>query len=309
MRIHIEVYTTRPDTLFGATYMVLAPEHKLVQKITTAEQKAAVEEYVYQANLKSDLERTELAKDKTGVFTGSYAINPMNGEKIPVWVADYVLISYGHGAIMAVPAHDERDYEFARKFELPVIEVLEGGNIEEEAFTGDGPHVNSEFLNGMGKEESISKVIAWLEEKGIGTGAVNYKLRDWIFSRQRYWGEPIPLVHCEECGIVPVPEDELPLELPSTNNFHPSNTGESPLANVEEWVNCTCPSCGKPARRETNTMPQWAGSCWYYLRYIDPENTEAFVGQGSRELLDACRPLCGRSRTRGSPPAVQPLLA
>ncbi len=279
----IEVYTTRPDTLFGATYMVLAPEHKLVQKITTAEQKAAVDDYVYQANLKSDLERTELAKEKTGVFTGSYAINPMNGEKIPVWVADYVLISYGHGAIMAVPAHDERDYEFARKFELPIIEVLEGGNIEEEAFTGDGPHVNSDFLNGMGKEESISRVIAWLEEKGIGTGAVNYKLRDWIFSRQRYWGEPIPLVHCGECGIVPVPEDELPLELPPTNNFHPSNTGESPLANVEEWVNCTCPGCGKPARRETNTMPQWAGSCWYYLRYIDPKNTGAFVDKAAED--------------------------
>ncbi|MDC7233620.1 MAG: leucine--tRNA ligase, partial [Spirochaetales bacterium] len=284
----IEVYTTRPDTLFGATYMVLAPEHALVEKLTTADQKSAVDEYVRQANLKSDLERTELAKDKTGVFTGSYAINPLNGEKIPVWVADYVLISYGHGAIMAVPAHDERDWEFAKKFELPIIEVLSGGNVEEEAFTGDGPHVNSGFLDGLGKEEAISAVIAHLEKESIGTGAVNYKLRDWIFSRQRYWGEPIPLVHCEKCGIVPVPEDQLPLELPPTNDFHPSGTGESPLANVEEWVNCTCPSCGEPAKRETNTMPQWAGSCWYYLRYIDPKNTGRFV---SKEAEDYWMPV------------------
>jgi leucyl-tRNA synthetase len=279
----IQVYTTRPDTLFGATYMVLSPEHKLVEKITTAEQKEAVEAYVYQANLKSDLERTELAKEKTGVFTGAYAINPLNGEKIPVWVADYVLISYGSGAIMAVPAHDERDWEFAKKFDLPIIEVLKGGNVEEEAFTGDGPHVNSGFLDGMGKEEAISKVIAWLEEKKIGSGAVNFKLRDWIFSRQRYWGEPIPLIHCEKCGIVPVPEDQLPLVLPPTDNFEPSGTGESPLANITDWVNCTCPECGGPGKRETNTMPQWAGSCWYFLRYLDPKNSKAMVSKEAEE--------------------------
>jgi leucyl-tRNA synthetase len=279
----IEVYTTRPDTLFGATYMVLSPEHTLVEKITTPEHKEAVEAYVVQANLKSDMERTELAKDKTGVFTGSYAINPLNGEKIPVWVADYVLISYGSGAIMAVPAHDERDWEFAKKFNLPIIEVLSGGNVEEEAYTGDGPHVNSGFLDGLGKEEAISKVISWLEEKSIGKGAVNYKLRDWIFSRQRYWGEPIPLVHCEKCGIVPVPEDQLPLVLPPTENFEPSGTGESPLANITDWVNCECPECGGPGKRETNTMPQWAGSCWYFLRYIDPHNSKALVGREAED--------------------------
>jgi len=284
----IEVYTTRPDTLFGATYMVLAPEHKLVEKITTPDQKADVEKYVRQANLKSDMERTELAKDKTGVFSGSYAINPLTGKKIPVWVADYVLISYGSGAIMAVPAHDERDWEFARKFDLPIIEVLSGGNVQDAAYTGDGPHVNSGFLDGLGKEEAISAVIAHLEKQKIGTGAVNYKLRDWIFSRQRYWGEPIPLIHCEKCGIVPVPEDQLPLELPPTDNFEPSGTGESPLANITDWVNCECPECGGPGKRETNTMPQWAGSCWYYLRYIDPKNKERFV---SREAEDYWMPV------------------
>ena len=279
----IEVYTTRPDTLFGATYMVLSPEHKLVEKITTSEHRSAVDEYVRQANLKSDLERTELAKEKTGVFTGSYAINPLTGKKIPVWVADYVLISYGSGAIMAVPAHDERDWEFAKKFDLPIIEVLSGGNVQEEAFTGDGPHVNSGFLDGLGKTDAISKVIAWLEEKSIGKGAVNYKIRDWIFSRQRYWGEPIPLVHCDKCGIVPVPEDQLPLVLPPTENFEPSGTGESPLANITDWVNCECPSCGGPGKRETNTMPQWAGSCWYFLRYIDPKNSNALVGKEAED--------------------------
>jgi leucyl-tRNA synthetase len=284
----IEVYTTRPDTLFGATYMVLSPEHKLVEKITTSDQKKAVEEYVRQANLKSDMERTELAKDKTGVFSGSYAINPLTGDKIPVWVADYVLISYGSGAIMAVPAHDERDWEFAKKFDLPIIEVLSGGDVQEAAYTGDGSHVNSGFLNGMGKEEAITAVIAHLEKEGIGTGAVNYKLRDWIFSRQRYWGEPIPLVHCEKCGIVPVPEDQLPLVLPPTNNFEPSGTGESPLANITDWVNCSCPECGGPGKRETNTMPQWAGSCWYYLRYIDPKNASRFV---SKEAEDYWMPV------------------
>ena len=273
----LEVYTTRPDTLFGATYMVMAPEHPLVGTLTTEEQKSSVEEYINQSKLKSDLERTDLAKDKSGVFTGGYAVNPMNGGKIPVWISDYILISYGTGAIMAVPAHDQRDWEFARKFDLPVVEVLKGGNIEAEAFTGDGPHINSEFLDGLGKEEAISKTISWLEEQKLGEKAVNYKLRDWVFSRQRYWGEPIPLVHCDSCGIVPVPENELPLLLPPMESFEPTGTGESPLARAEDWVRTKCPSCGKPARRETNTMPNWAGSCWYYLRYIDPANTRAFV--------------------------------
>ncbi|MDA3850478.1 MAG: leucine--tRNA ligase, partial [Spirochaetaceae bacterium] len=279
----IVVYTTRPDTLFGASYMVLSPEHPLVEKITTEEQKNAVEEYCHQSRLKSDLERTELSKEKTGVFSGSYAINPMNGEKIPLWIADYVLISYGTGAIMAVPAHDTRDWEFAKAFDLPIIEVLQGGNIEEEAFTDDGPHVNSGFLDGMNKQDAIDATIQWLEKKKLGTGAVNYKLRDWIFSRQRYWGEPIPLVHCENCGIVAVPEEELPLTLPKVESYEPSGTGESPLANIHEWVNCLCPECGGPGLRETNTMPQWAGSCWYYLRYLDPHNKETFVGKKAQE--------------------------
>lgn len=275
----IEVYTTRPDTLFGATYMVLSPEHPLVEVITTPEQKTAVENYKEEAAKKSDLERTDLAKDKTGVFSGAYAINPVNGAKIPVWIADYVLISYGSGAIMAVPAHDTRDWEFAKKFNLPIIEVLQGGNVEEEAFTGDGTHVNSGFLDGMNKTDAISAMITWLEERNVGKKAVNYKLRDWVFSRQRYWGEPIPLVHCDECGIVPIPEDQLPLELPEVTSYTPSGTGESPLALIDSWVNTTCPVCGKPAKRETNTMPQWAGSCWYYLRYIDAKNTEVFASQ------------------------------
>jgi len=279
----IEVYTTRPDTLFGATYMVLAPEHELVEKITTPEQKGAVDEYIRAASLKSDLERTELAKDKTGVFTGAYAVNPVNGENIPVWISDYILVSYGTGAIMAVPAHDQRDWEFAKKFELPIIEVLQGGNIEEEAFTGDGPHVNSGFLNGMNKPDAIAAIIEWLKEKDLGHRSINYKLRDWVFSRQRYWGEPIPLVHCEKCGIVAVPEDQLPLTLPEIESYEPSGSGESPLANIEAWVNTTCPECGGPGKRETNTMPQWAGSCWYYLRYIDPDNTGQFVSSEKME--------------------------
>lgn len=274
----LEVYTTRCDTLFGATYMVIAPEHPLARKIATPGQKKAVEEYLDQAARKSDLDRTDLAKEKTGVFSGSYAINPVNGKKIPVWIADYVLISYGTGAIMAVPAHDTRDWEFAKKFNLPIIEVLKGEvDVQEQAWTEDGVHVNSGFLDGMNKEDAIKAMIAWLEERKLGHMAINYKLRDWIFSRQRYWGEPIPLVHCPHCGIVPVPENELPLTLPETKTYEPSGTGESPLANVEEWVNTTCPVCGAPAKRETNTMPQWAGSCWYYLRYLDPHNTERFV--------------------------------
>ena len=274
----LTVYTTRCDTLFGATYMVIAPEHKLVSKLTTADQKAAVEAYIEEAAKKSDLERTDLAKDKTGVFSGSYAINPVNGKLIPIWIADYVLISYGTGAIMAVPAHDDRDWEFAKKFNLPIIEVLKSEvDVQEQAWTEDGIHVNSEFLDGLNKKDAIEKMLAWLAENNCGKAAVNYKLRDWIFSRQRYWGEPIPLIHCPDCGTVEVPEDQLPLELPEVKSYQPTGTGESPLAGIDSWVNCKCPKCGKDARRETNTMPQWAGSCWYYLRYIDPNNEKAFA--------------------------------
>jgi len=272
-----EVFTTRPDTLFGATYTVLAPEHELVAKITTDAQKEAVAEYIDKVKLKSDLERTDLAKEKTGVFTGAYAINPVNGAKMPIWIADYVLASYGTGAIMAVPAHDERDWEFAKQFDLPIIEVLQGGNVEEAAFTEDGIHVNSDFLNGTNKEEGIEKMIAWLEEKGIGEKKVSFRLRDWLFSRQRYWGEPIPMIHWEDGTMTPVPEEELPLLLPKTTNIKPSGTGESPLANIDEWVNVVDPVTGKKGRRETNTMPQWAGSSWYYLRYIDPTNDKMVV--------------------------------
>ncbi|MBB6445768.1 leucine--tRNA ligase [Bacillus benzoevorans] len=271
------VFTTRPDTLFGATYCVLAPEHALVKEITTDEQRPAVDAYLEQIKSKSDLERTDLAKDKTGVFTGAYAINPVNGEKTPIWIADYVLVSYGTGAIMAVPAHDERDYEFAKKFNLEIKEVVAGGDIEKEAYAGDGKHVNSDFLNGLNKEDAISKMIAWLEEKGIGTKKVTYRLRDWLFSRQRYWGEPIPVIHWEDGTMTAVPEAELPLVLPVTKEIKPSGTGESPLANITDWVNVVDPETGKKGRRETNTMPQWAGSCWYYLRFIDPHNEEAFA--------------------------------
>ena len=277
---YLEVYTTRCDTLFGATYMVIAPEHPLVEKLTTPEQKKAVEEYLEATKHKSDLERTDLAKDKTGVFSGSYAINPINGKKLPIWIADYVLISYGTGAIMAVPAHDDRDWEFAKKFNLPIIEVLKSKvDVQKEAWTEDGEHVNSEWLDGLNKKDAIEKVLEYLEKNHCGHKAVNYKLRDWVFSRQRYWGEPIPLVHCPHCGTVPVPEEELPLTLPKVDKYEPSGTGESPLANVDEWVNCKCPVCGADAKRETNTMPQWAGSCWYYLRYIDPKNDKAFIDE------------------------------
>lgn len=271
------VFTTRPDTLFGSTYAVLAPEHPLVDKITTPEQKAQVEAYKEEVQRKTDLERTELSKEKTGVFTGAYAINPANNKKIPIWIADYVLMSYGTGAIMAVPAHDERDYEFAKKFDLPIVEVVAGGNIEEEAYIGDGPHVNSDFLNGLNKEEAIQKMIEWVEEKGIGQKKVQYKLRDWLFSRQRYWGEPIPIIHWEDGTMTAVPEEELPLLLPEMDEIKPSGTGESPLANAKEWLEVVDPKTGKKGRRETNTMPQWAGSCWYYLRYIDPDNDEFIV--------------------------------
>ena len=274
---NLTVYTTRCDTLFGATYMVVSPEHKIVSEITTAEQKTSVEAYIEAAAKKSDLERTDLNKDKTGVFSGSYAINPVNGKLIPIWIADYVLISYGTGAIMAVPAHDTRDWEFAKKFNLPIIEVLKSEvDVQKQAWTEDGVHVNSEFLNGLNKKDAINKMLEFLEEKKIGKKAINYKLRDWVFSRQRYWGEPIPLIHCPTCGTVPVPEEELPLRLPEVKSYQPTGTGESPLAAIDSWVNCKCPKCGGNAKRETNTMPQWGGSCWYYLRYLDPHNEKQF---------------------------------
>lgn len=266
------VFTTRPDTLFGATYSVLAPELDLVREITTPEQKAAVEAYIEETAKKSDLKRTDLAKEKTGVFTGAYAINPVNGKEIPIWIADYVLSSYGTGAIMAVPAHDERDFEFAQTFGLEILPVIEGGDVEKAAYTEDGAHINSEFLDGMNKQEAIDKMNEWLEENGVGKKEVSYRLRDWLFSRQRYWGEPIPIIHWEDGTVTAVPEEELPLRLPKTKNIKPSGTGESPLANIEEWVNVVDPVTGKKGRRETNTMPQWAGSSWYYLRYIDPHN-------------------------------------
>ena len=285
----LTVYTTRCDTLFGATYMVIAPEHKLVSKLTTADQKAAVEAYIEEAAKKSDLERTDLAKDKTGVFSGSYAINPVNGKLIPIWIADYVLISYGTGAIMAVPAHDDRDWEFAKKFNLPIIEVLKSEvDVQTQAWTEDGIHVNSEFLDGLNKADAIAKMLEWLSDKGCGKKAINYKLRDWIYSRQRYWGEPIPLVHCEKCGCVPVPEKDLPVKLPEVKSYQPTGTGESPLAAIDSWVNCTCPKCGGKAKRETNTMPQWGGSCWYYLRYLDAVNPDAFA---SKEAIEYWMPV------------------
>jgi leucyl-tRNA synthetase len=280
----LEVFTTRADTLFGATYMVVSPEHPLVGELTTVAQRPAVERYLDETSHKSDLERTDLAKEKTGVFSGSYAINPVNDERIPIWIADYVLISYGTGAIMAVPAHDTRDWEFAKKFNLPIIEVLKSEiDVQEEAWVEDGLHVNSGFIDGLDKHDAIEKMIAFLEERKLGERAVNYKLRDWIFSRQRYWGEPIPLLHCEKCGTVPVPEDQLPLLLPEVTSYEPSGTGESPLAKIDSWVNTACPVCGGAARRETNTMPQWAGSCWYHLRYLDPGNTERFTGEDAEK--------------------------
>ncbi|KIL37926.1 leucyl-tRNA synthetase [Gordoniibacillus kamchatkensis] len=274
---HLTVFTTRPDTLFGATYCVLAPEHELVDTITTEAQAGAVRDYRDAAARKSDLERTDLAKDKTGVFTGAYAINPVSGAKVPIWIADYVLGGYGTGAIMAVPGHDERDHEFAAKFGLPIVEVVQGGDVSKAAFTGDGPHVNSEFLNGLSNEAAIARMIEHLEAEGKGRGKVTYRLRDWLFSRQRYWGEPIPILHLEDGTMKPVPEDQLPLLLPDVDEIKPSGTGESPLANVTDWVNTTDPETGRKARRETNTMPQWAGSCWYYLRFIDPHNDKQLV--------------------------------
>ncbi|WP_017549180.1 leucine--tRNA ligase [Salinicoccus carnicancri] len=281
------VFTTRPDTVYGATYVVLSPEHELIDRITTDEHRDSVKDYQERAARKSDLERTDLAKVKTGTFTGAYATNPFTGENIPVWIADYVLQSYGSGAIMAVPAHDERDYEFAKTFDLPIVEVVEGGDIEKEAYTGEGRHVNSGVLNGLEKDEAISRAIKLLEEKGLGKKETTYKLRDWLFSRQRYWGEPIPVIHWEDGTMSTVDESELPLTLPVMDHIKPSGTGESPLANNEEWVNVTRED-GVKGRRETNTMPQWAGSCWYYLRYIDPHNTEELA---SREKLEHWLPV------------------
>ena len=271
------VFTTRADTVFGVSYCVLAPEHKLVEEIVTEGQRAAVEEYLDIVKRKSDLERTDLNKDKTGVFTGAYAINPVNGEKVELWIADYVLASYGTGAVMAVPAHDERDYEFATKFNLPIKAVIEDNGEVVVPFYGDGKHINSDFINGLNNEEAIAKVIEFLEGNKVGRSKVTYKLRDWLFSRQRYWGEPIPIIHWEDGTMTTVPDSELPLLLPETDNIKPSGTGESPLANIEEWLNVVDPETGKKGKRETNTMPQWAGSCWYYLRYIDPHNDEMFA--------------------------------
>ena len=291
----LEVYTTRPDTLFGATYMVLAPEHPFVLKITSPGQRGAVEAYIEEAASKSDLERTDLAKDKTGVFTGAYAINPVNGERIPIWISDYVLISYGTGAIMAVPAHDSRDWDFAKKFGLPIVQVVaqpsETGPFDHEpegCFDGDGIAVNSGQFNGLTTAEFKERIVGWLEERGLAKKTVNYKLRDWLFSRQRYWGEPIPVVHCKKCGIVALPEESLPLTLPEVKSYVPTGTGESPLAAITDWVNTTCPQCGGHATRETNTMPQWAGSCWYFLRYLDPENSEIFA---ERSKIDYWMPV------------------
>ncbi|WP_461215209.1 leucine--tRNA ligase [Lacticaseibacillus sp. GG6-2] len=271
-----DVFTTRPDTLFGATYTVMAPEHDLVDAITTPEQKTAVAEYKAAIEHKSDLERTDLNKDKTGVWTGAYAINPINGEKLPIWISDYVLASYGTGAIMAVPAHDDRDYAFAKKFGLKITPVIEGGDIADAAYTGDGVHINSGFLDGLNKADAIDRAIAWLEDKGVGEKHVNYKLRDWVFSRQRYWGEPIPVIHWEDGETTLVPEDQLPLMLPEEADIKPSGTGESPLANLDDWVNVVDEN-GRKGKRETNTMPQWAGSSWYFLRFVDPHNKEALA--------------------------------
>jgi len=277
----LSVFTTRPDTLFGATYMVMAPEHPLVEKITTPAQAGAVGRYVSETGKKSDLQRSSLEKEKTGVFTGAFAVNPVNGEHIPIWISDYVLLSYGTGAIMAVPAHDERDFEFATKFGLKILEVIEGKEAQRtpdgrlrEAYTGTGLMIHSADYSGLDSESGGRKITHDLEKRGLGRFQVNYKLRDWVFSRQRYWGEPIPIVHCDTCGEVPVPEEDLPVTLPEVENYEPTGTGESPLAGIDDWVNVPCPKCGGPGRRETNTMAQWAGSCWYFLRYISPDHEQ-----------------------------------
>ena len=288
----ITVYTTRPDTLYGATFMVLAPEHALAKKLATDEQRAAVEDYIYQTSLRSSVDRLQ-DKEKTGVFTGSYAVNPLNGAKVPIWLSDYVLADYGTGAIMCVPAHDDRDFEFAKKFDIPIIQVIskDGKEIENmtEAYTeASGIMINSGDWNGMESAVLKKEAPEMIEKMGFGKKTVNYKLRDWVFSRQRYWGEPIPIVHCPDCGAVPVPEDQLPLLLPEVESYQPTGTGESPLAAITDWVNTTCPCCGKPAKRETNTMPQWAGSSWYFLRYVDNKNDKELV---SREKADKYLPV------------------
>jgi len=276
----IKVFTTRPDTLYGSTFMVLAPEYEMLDQLVTEEQKHAVTDYVFKASMKSSVDRLQ-EKEKTGVFTGTYTINPLNGEDMPIWVSDYVLADYGTGAIMCVPAHDNRDFEFAKKFDLPIVQVIakkdETLSELEEAFTEEGIMVNSEMFDGMPSVEAKDAIAAYLEDKEIGNKTVNYKLRDWVFSRQRYWGEPIPIVHCDGCGAVPVPEAELPVTLPDVESYEPTGTGESPLAGIEEWVNTTCPNCGGHGKRETNTMPQWAGSSWYFMRYVDPHNHEQLV--------------------------------
>ncbi len=288
----LTIYTTRPDTLYGATYMVISPEHPYIEKwAEILRNMEAVREYQAQAARKSDFERTEVAKDKTGVrLEGVAAINPVNGKEIPIFISDYVLVSYGTGAIMAVPAHDDRDWDFAKKFQLPIIEVVKGGNVQEAAFTDcdTGVMVNSGILDGLSVEDAKVKITEFLQEKGIGHAKVNYKLRDWVFSRQRYWGEPIPMVYCEKCGWQPIPESELPLRLPQVDSYEPTDTGESPLAKMTDWVSTTCPHCGGPAARETDTMPQWAGSSWYFLRYMDPHNDQALA---SKEALDYWSPI------------------
>ena len=275
------VFTTRCDTLFGATYCVLSPEHPLVNKITSKEKEEEVKKYQEECSLKNEMERTELNKEKTGVFIGAYAINPVNNKKIPIYISDYVLASYGTGAIMAVPAHDSRDYAFAKKFNIPIIQVLKGENeeinIEESAYEGDGIHINSDFLDGLNKEEAINKMLEYLEENNCGKKKINYKMRDWIFSRQRFWGEPIPMIYCEHCGWVPMKESDLPLLLPDVAEYEPTDNGESPLAKITDWVNTTCTKCGAAAKRETDTMPNWAGSSWYFLRFMDPHNTKEFA--------------------------------
>lgn len=284
----VKVYTTRPDTLYGATFMVMAPEHALAKEIATQDQKVAVEEYIYKASMKSNVDRLQ-DKEKTGVFTGRYAINPLTNTQVPIWISDYVLADYGTGAIMCVPAHDDRDFEFAKKFDLPIIQVIakDGVAAEEltEAYTEPGIMIHSGEFNGMNSQDAKKEVPGILEARGIGKKTTNYKLRDWVFSRQRYWGEPIPIIHCEDCGAVPVPEDQLPLLLPEVESYQPTGTGESPLADIHEWVNTTCPCCGKPAKRETNTMPQWAGSSWYFLRYVDVNNDNELVSKEKAEKL------------------------
>lgn len=286
----IKVYTTRPDTLYGATFMVLAPEHAMAKSLATDETRAAVEDYIFKTSMRSNVDRMQ-DKEKTGVFTGSYAINPLNGAKIPIWLSDYVLADYGTGAIMCVPAHDDRDFEFAKKFNIPIIQVISPDGKEQdlkEAYTASGIVINSGEWTGRDSAELKKSAPIEIEARGIGKKTTQYKLRDWVFSRQRYWGEPIPIIHCEHCGCVPVPEDQLPLELPEVEKYEPTGTGESPLAAIDEWVNTTCPVCGRPAKRETNTMPQWAGSSWYFLRYVDNKNDKELV---NREIADKYLPV------------------